>query len=73
VEIYEFAMDRKNVLTERRAAEGNAARPKEFAAYMIEQQVDVIVTGRDGRGGFRQADHQRDPCCSRCDQRSGRY
>ena len=34
----------KNVVIERRAAEGNAARLKEFAADLVGQQVDVIVT-----------------------------
>jgi putative tryptophan/tyrosine transport system substrate-binding protein len=34
----------KNVVIERRAAEGNALRLKEFAADLVGQQVDVIVT-----------------------------
>src|SRR5262249_28714277 len=34
----------KNVVIERRTAEGNAARLKEFAADLVGQQVDVIVT-----------------------------
>ena len=34
----------KNVVIERRAAEGNAACLKEFAADLVGQQVDVIVT-----------------------------
>src|ERR1043166_10329797 len=34
----------KNVVIERKSAEGNAARLKEFAADLVRQQVDVIVT-----------------------------
>jgi putative ABC transport system substrate-binding protein len=34
----------KNVVIERRTAEGNAARLKEFAADLVGRQVDVIVT-----------------------------
>jgi hypothetical protein len=34
----------KNIVIERRAAEGNAVRLKEFAADLVGQQVDVIVT-----------------------------
>jgi putative ABC transport system substrate-binding protein len=34
----------KNLVIERRAAEGNATRLKEFAADLVGQQVDVIVT-----------------------------
>jgi putative ABC transport system substrate-binding protein len=34
----------KNIVIERRFAEGNAERLKEFAAELVRQQVDVIVT-----------------------------
>jgi putative tryptophan/tyrosine transport system substrate-binding protein len=34
----------KNIVIERRSAEGNVARLQEFAADLVRQQVDVIVT-----------------------------
>jgi putative tryptophan/tyrosine transport system substrate-binding protein len=37
-------VDGKNLVIERRPAEGNAERLKEFAADLVQQQVDVIVT-----------------------------
>jgi ABC-type uncharacterized transport system substrate-binding protein len=37
-------MEGKNLVIERKSAEGNAARLKEFAADLVRQQVNVIVT-----------------------------
>jgi putative tryptophan/tyrosine transport system substrate-binding protein len=37
-------MEDKNVVIERKSADGNAERLKEFAADLVRQQVDVIVT-----------------------------
>ena len=53
-------LEGKNVDIERKSADGNPERLKEFAADLVRQQVNVIVTIGTPAG------FAHDPNCSRC-------
>ena len=52
-------LEGKNIVVERKFAEGNSERLKEFAADLVRENVDVIVT--IGTPATFAAKHQRDP------------